>query len=153
MLSIGKLCTVAQSSLAALEDGDALGSKSCPALARSWLTHSAAAVNGRLDIVTAQENLVALCEEAMTPQLKLQSVDAQAQSIANTLAPQLPHSRPAFAQAFTRLVKAVRSGRALSSEDLIDFYTLKANQGDHRGHFATALDIFQRADVRVLVRR
>lgn len=103
-------------------------------------------MNGRLDIVIAQENLATLCAEATTPQIRLQPPEAQSQAIANSLAPPL-QSRPALAQVFHRLVSSVLAGQALSSEELVDFYTLKANQGDQRGGFATALDILQRADV------
>lgn len=83
----------------------------------------------------------------MPPQLKLQPLEAQATSASAALAPELEATRPAFAKLLTRLARSILEKRALSSEDLIDFCTLKGNHGDQRGHFAMALDIFERADV------
>lgn len=131
-------------------------------------------IDDRLDLISVHDRLRTLFQEAVASQPRQQqtNVDEAVELATRALAPQLaefPALRsvsPAASfhsgssgngvannlclcyQLFVKLGKDLVSGKTLQAEDLVDLLTLKANQGDQAGDFATALDVLSRARVR-----
>ncbi|WAQ86497.1 hypothetical protein PtA15_7A223 [Puccinia triticina] len=133
MLSLGKLCQVAQ-----IDDGEHLDSEK--------IFQDIEIVDDRLDILQAQLKLSDLCKSILEsqPQYSLLSLDQQIDILRKHLAPNLA-DRPAFGQLFDRYVRQIIAGDALKIEDLIEFYGLKANLDEQVEDFVIALDVFSRA--------
>ncbi|CAH7685697.1 Non-repetitive/WGA-negative nucleoporin C-terminal-domain-containing protein [Phakopsora pachyrhizi] len=132
MLSLGKLCQVAQIHVEDLKSEQTL--------------RAIEAVDDRLDIVDAQLRLAGLCSSILQtqPQYSLQTIDGQAVTLVKHLATNLDN-RPAFRQLFERFIRQVLAGECLQIEDLIDMYSLKANLDDQMEDFVIALNTFSRA--------
>ncbi|PLW07853.1 hypothetical protein PCANC_24721 [Puccinia coronata f. sp. avenae] len=133
MLSLGKLCKVAQ-----IDEGEHLDSEK--------ILQEVENVDDRLDILQAQ---LRLCEQCKTilesqPQYSLFSLEQQIEVLTQHLAPNLDN-RPAFKQLFDRYIRQILAGDALKIEDLIEFYGLKANLDEQVEDFVIALDVFSRA--------
>lgn len=133
MLSLGKLCQVAQ-----IEGVEHMDSER--------ILRDIETVDDRLDILQAQLRLSDLCQSTLEsqPQYSLFSLDQQTEVLRQHLAPNLV-DRPAFAQLFERYLRQILAGEALKTEDLIEFYSLKANLDEQVEDFVIALDIFSRA--------
>ncbi|KAI9627190.1 hypothetical protein H4Q26_017508 [Puccinia striiformis f. sp. tritici PST-130] len=162
MLSLGKLCQVAQIDEAGQIDQE----KSYKILKVNYITllcdtitsqnytrwiklvtiWSFLVVDDRLDILQAQLKLSDLCKSILDsqPQYSLLSLDQQIEVLRQHLAPNLV-DRPAFGQLFDRYVRQIIAGDALKIEDLIEFYGLKANLEEQVEDFVIALDVFSRA--------
>lgn len=133
MLSLGKLCKVAQ-----IDEGENLDSEK--------VLQEVESVDDRLDILQAQLRLSDQCKAILEsqPQYSLLSVEQQVEVLTEHLAPNLA-DRPAFKQLFDRYVRQILAGDALRIEDLIEFYGLKANLNEQVDDFVIALDVFSRA--------
>ncbi|KAH9465346.1 hypothetical protein Pst134EA_013234 [Puccinia striiformis f. sp. tritici] len=133
MLSLGKLCQVAQIDEAGQID-------------QEKILQDIEVVDDRLDILQAQLKLSDLCKSILDsqPQYSLLSLDQQIEVLRQHLAPNLV-DRPAFGQLFDRYVRQIIAGDALKIEDLIEFYGLKANLEEQVEDFVIALDVFSRA--------
>jgi hypothetical protein len=97
------------------------------------------------------DEAVELATRALAPQL---SEFPALRSVSMPLQPASVHASLGTAdpvsyasQLFAKLGKDLVSGKTLQAEDLVDLLTLKANQGDQAGDFATALDVLSRARV------